>query len=71
MICMIRKYPIDCRKSWSIEPGTVLAAEAMRLEGTRRWVTGSQEGFRELLKALDEAPACCSSVCESCTGDGE
>jgi phosphonate transport system substrate-binding protein len=48
-----------------------LAAEAMRLEGTRRWVAGSQAGFQELLKALDESPACCSSVCESCTGKGD
>ena len=38
-------------------PGDPLAAEAMRLEGTRRWVPGSQEGFQELLKALDESPA--------------
>jgi phosphonate transport system substrate-binding protein len=54
----------------AMDPSDPLAAEAMRLEGTRRWVTGSQEGFRELLKALDEPPASCSSVCESCTGEG-
>jgi hypothetical protein len=46
-------------------PSDPLAAEAMRLEGARRWVTGSHEGFRERLKALDEPPACCSSVCDS------
>ena len=46
------------------------AAEAMRLEGTRRWVAGSQAGFQDLLKALDEAPECCSSACESCTAEG-
>ena len=53
----------------AMDPGDPLAAEAMRLEGTRRWVPGSQEGFQELLKALDEPPACGSSVCESCTGE--
>jgi phosphonate transport system substrate-binding protein len=26
--------------------------DVMRLEGTRKWVTGSQDGFRDLLKAL-------------------
>jgi hypothetical protein len=51
-----------------MDPSDPLAAEAMRLEGTRRWVAGSQEGFQELLKALDESPACCSSDCECCTG---
>lgn len=29
-------------------------AEIMRLEGTRRWVTGSQDGFQELFQALAE-----------------
>jgi phosphonate transport system substrate-binding protein len=38
-----------------------LTAEAMRLEGTRKWVAGSQEGFQELLKALDEDCDCCST----------
>lgn len=52
----------------AMDPSDPLAAEAMRLEGTRRWVVGSQEGFRDLLKALDQSPACCSSACESCTG---
>jgi phosphonate transport system substrate-binding protein len=47
----------------AMDPSDPLAAEAMRLEGTRRWVAGSQDGFRELLKALDESPACCSSAC--------
>ena len=51
----------------AMDPSDPLAAEAMRLEGTRRWVAGSQEGFRELLKALDETPACGSSDCEACT----
>jgi phosphonate transport system substrate-binding protein len=55
----------------AIDPGEPLAAEAMRPEGTRRWVAGSQEGFQELLKALDESPACRSPACECCTGEGE
>ena len=50
----------------AMDPSDPLAAEAMRLEGTRRWVAGSQEGFRELLKALDER----SANCESCTDEG-
>jgi ABC-type phosphate/phosphonate transport system substrate-binding protein len=33
-------------------------ADAMRLEGTRQWVAGSQDGFQELLKALREEPCC-------------
>lgn len=53
----------------TMDPSDPLAAEAMRLEGTRRWVAGGQEGFQELLKALDETPECCSSVCESCTDE--
>ena len=55
----------------AMDPSDPLAAEAMRLEGTRRWVAGSQEGFQELLKALDESPACGSSACESCTGEAD
>jgi phosphonate transport system substrate-binding protein len=55
----------------AMDPSDPLAAEAMRLEGTRRWVAGSQEGFRDLLKALDEPAACCSSDCESCTDEGD
>ena len=38
----------------AMDPSDPLAAEAMRLEGTRRWVAGSQEGFQELLKALKD-----------------
>jgi phosphonate transport system substrate-binding protein len=55
----------------AMDPSDPLAAEAMRLEGTRRWVAGSQEGFQELLKALDESPACHSPTCECCTGEGD
>jgi ABC-type phosphate/phosphonate transport system substrate-binding protein len=55
----------------AMDPNDPLAGEAMRLEGTRKWVAGSQEGFRELLKALDEQPDCCSSVCPLCSAKGE
>jgi hypothetical protein len=55
----------------AMDPSDPLAAEAMRLEGTRRWVAGSQEGYRELLKALDEPSACGSSDCEACTDEGD
>ena len=46
----------------AMDPSDPLTAEAMRLEGTRKWVAGSQEGFQELLKALDEEPECCCSA---------
>ncbi len=48
-----------------------LAAEAMRLEGTRRWVAGSQEGFQELFKIVPQESACGSDECRSdgcCSG---
>jgi ABC-type phosphate/phosphonate transport system substrate-binding protein len=48
----------------AMNPNDPLTAEAMRLEGTRKWVAGSQDGFQELLKALQEE-ACCSSECSS------
>jgi phosphonate transport system substrate-binding protein len=54
----------------AMDPNDPLAGEAMRLEGTRKWVAGSQEGFRELLKALDEESGCCGSVCDECTAEG-
>ncbi len=38
-------------------------AEAMRLEGTKQWVAGSQEGFQELIKALREKTSCCCDAC--------
>lgn len=43
----------------AMDPNDPLTAEAMRLEGTRKWVAGSQEGFRELLGALAEESECC------------
>jgi phosphonate transport system substrate-binding protein len=45
----------------AMDPNDPLTAEAMRLEGTRKWVAGSQEGFQELLKALREEPECCAA----------
>jgi ABC-type phosphate/phosphonate transport system substrate-binding protein len=48
----------------AMDPSDPLVGEAMRLEGTRKWVAGSQEGFQELLKALEEECGCCSA--ESC-----
>jgi phosphonate transport system substrate-binding protein len=48
----------------AMDPKDPLVGEAMRLEGTRKWVAGSQEGFQELLKALEEECGCCSA--ESC-----
>jgi hypothetical protein len=53
-----------------MDPNDPAAGEAMRLEGTRKWVAGSQEGFRELLKALDESGCCSSSDCDECSADG-
>ena len=38
----------------AMDPNDPLTAEAMRLEGTRKWVAGSQDGFQELLKALQQ-----------------
>jgi hypothetical protein len=38
----------------ALNPNDPSTAEAMRLEGTKKWVAGSQEGFQELLKALRE-----------------
>ena len=45
----------------AMDPKDGQTADVMRLEGTNKWVPGSQEGFRELLKALeDEDSSCCS-----------
>ncbi len=48
----------------AMDPKDPSTAEAMRLEGTKKWVAGSQEGFQELLKALRAEPGCC----EECSG---
>jgi ABC-type phosphate/phosphonate transport system substrate-binding protein len=37
----------------AMDPKDETAAEPMRLEGTRKWVAGSPDGFQDLLKALD------------------
>jgi ABC-type phosphate/phosphonate transport system substrate-binding protein len=50
----------------AMAPSDPVAGEAMRLEGTRKWVAGSQDGFQELLKALqDESCDCCGSSCSA------
>ena len=38
----------------AMDPADPRTADVMRLEGTRKWVAGSPDGFRDLLKALDE-----------------
>jgi phosphonate transport system substrate-binding protein len=39
-------------------------AELMKLEGTRKWVAGSQDGFQELFKVVGEESGCCDGeVC--------
>ncbi len=45
----------------AMDPNDPLTSEVMRLEGTRKWVAGSPEGFQELVKALREEPGCCSA----------
>jgi ABC-type phosphate/phosphonate transport system substrate-binding protein len=40
----------------AMDPSDPLTADVMRLEGTRRWVAGSPDGFRELIKALRVGP---------------
>jgi phosphonate transport system substrate-binding protein len=44
----------------AMDPKDSSTAEAMQLEGTKKWVAGSPEGFQELLKALRDEPCCCS-----------
>lgn len=46
----------------AMDPADPDTAEVMRLEGTRKWVAGSPDGFRDLLKALDADEDC---GCES------
>jgi ABC-type phosphate/phosphonate transport system substrate-binding protein len=46
----------------AMDPNDPAAADAMRLEGTKRWVAGSQDGFRELFKALQDETCCCSDA---------
>jgi ABC-type phosphate/phosphonate transport system substrate-binding protein len=56
----------------AMDPSDPLAGEAMRLEGTRKWVAGSQEGFQELFKVVPMESACCSEECcsEECCSEG-
>jgi phosphonate transport system substrate-binding protein len=46
----------------AMSPSDPQTAEAMRLEGTRRWVPGSPDGFRALLQALREDGECCGAA---------
>lgn len=38
----------------AMDPADKQTCDVMRLEGTRRWVAGGQDGFRDLLKALGD-----------------
>jgi ABC-type phosphate/phosphonate transport system substrate-binding protein len=49
----------------AMDPKDPATADVMRLEGTSKWVAGSQDGFRELVKALEEEQASCSCCDES------
>jgi phosphonate transport system substrate-binding protein len=40
----------------AMDPSDPLTADVMRLEGTRKWVAGSPDGFQELIKALQVSP---------------
>ena len=42
----------------AMDPADPLTADLMQLEGTRKWVAGSPDGFRDLLQALEEEPEC-------------
>ncbi len=47
----------------AMKPGDPDAEEVLRLEGTRQWVAGSQQGFRDLVQALGECEvSCCSDL---------
>jgi ABC-type phosphate/phosphonate transport system substrate-binding protein len=43
----------------AMKPSDPDAADVMRLEGTKQWVAGSQDGFGELFKALADCDAAC------------
>jgi phosphonate transport system substrate-binding protein len=49
----------------AMDPADPLTADLMRLEGTKKWLVGSPEGFRDLLKALAEEPDCCCEETEA------
>jgi hypothetical protein len=68
--CNVRSVLV-VRAEAAIRTPDDLAGKTLVL-GSRQGTEGCRQpgGFQELLKALDEPPACCSSVCESCTGDG-
>ena len=39
----------------AMDPKDAATADVMRLEGTSKWVAGSQDGFRELVRALEDS----------------
>jgi hypothetical protein len=43
--------------------------ELMKLEGTRKWLPGSQDGFQELFKVVREEASCCGE--EGCCAAGK
>jgi ABC-type phosphate/phosphonate transport system substrate-binding protein len=53
------------RLMMAMDPADPLTADVMSLEGTRKWVAGSPEGFRALIQALDEESGCCGQSCEA------
>ena len=50
----------------AMNPSAPETAEVMRLEGTSKWIAGSQDGFQALFQALDETEAsCCAEASAS------
>ena len=50
------------KKMFAMDPNDPATAENIRLEGTRKWVAGSPEGFQELVKTLQEEAETCVSA---------
>jgi phosphonate transport system substrate-binding protein len=46
----------------AMDPNDPATAEIMRLEGTKKWLPASPEGFQELLKTLQEEAETCGSA---------
>ena len=46
----------------TMDPNDPATAEIIHLEGTRKWVAGSPDGFQELVKTLREEPESCGSA---------
>jgi phosphonate transport system substrate-binding protein len=47
---------------FAMDPNDPATAENIHLEGTRKWVAGSPDGFQELVKTLREEPESCGSA---------